>query len=158
MLRQPWNRIPLRCALAALLVLIVAGPAAAEKRVALVIGNSAYQNITRLDNPHNDATLMADTLLGLGFTLIGGRARLDLDKAALDSDVQSFGRLSPRSLFHEGITDRITSGTPRREIAISHPRAGHTYRKQLMRIGAPVLPCPVSLVLRRCPLFAARAG
>ena len=90
--RPSWNRIPLRCALAAVLALFVIGPAAAEQRVALVVGNSAYQNITRLDNPRNDATLMADTLLSLGFTLIGGRARLDLDKAALDSDVQSFGR------------------------------------------------------------------
>jgi hypothetical protein len=76
----------------ALLALLAAGPAAAEKRVALVVGNSAYQNITRLDNPRNDATLMADTLSSLGFTLIGGRARLDLDKAALDTDVQTFGR------------------------------------------------------------------
>ncbi len=76
----------------ALLLLLAAGPAAAEKRVALVVGNSAYQNIARLDNPRNDATLMADTLSSLGFTLIGGRARLDLDKAALDIDVQNFGR------------------------------------------------------------------
>jgi hypothetical protein len=76
----------------ALLSLVSASPAAAEKRIALVVGNSAYQNITRLDNPRNDATLMADTLSSLGFTLIGGRAQLDLDKAALDSDVQNFGR------------------------------------------------------------------
>ena len=45
-----------------LLSLLSADPAAAEKRVALVVGNSAYQNITRLDNPRNDATLMAETL------------------------------------------------------------------------------------------------
>jgi hypothetical protein len=76
----------------ALLSLLSAGPAAAEKRIALVVGNTAYQNITRLDNPRNDATLMAETLSGLGFTLIGGRAQLDLDKAALDTDVQNFGR------------------------------------------------------------------
>ena len=76
----------------ALLSLVSASPAAAEKRIALVVGNSAYQNITRLDNPRNDATLMADTLSSLGFTLIGGRAQLDLDKAALDIDVQNFGR------------------------------------------------------------------
>ena len=76
----------------ALLSLVSAAPAAAEKRIALVVGNSAYQNITRLDNPRNDATLMADTLSSLGFTLIGGRAQLDLDKAALDIDVQNFGR------------------------------------------------------------------
>jgi hypothetical protein len=78
--------------LIALLSLLSTLPAAAEKRVALVVGNSAYQNITRLDNPRNDAVLMADTLLGLGFTLIGGRAQLDLDKAALDTSVQNFGR------------------------------------------------------------------
>jgi hypothetical protein len=83
------------CALAtviAMLSLLSADPAAAEKRVALVIGNSAYQNVTRLDNPRNDATLVAETLSGLGFTLIGGRAQLDLDKATLDVDVQNFGR------------------------------------------------------------------
>jgi uncharacterized caspase-like protein len=79
-------------AIIGLLVLLSAGPAAAEKRVALVIGNSAYQNVTRLENPRNDATLMAETLSGLGFTLIGGHAQLDLDKAALDTDVQTFGR------------------------------------------------------------------
>lgn len=73
-------------------LLALAGPAAAEKRVALVIGNSAYQNITRLDNPRNDAELMGDTLAGLGFALIGGHAQLDLDKSALETAVQSFGR------------------------------------------------------------------
>lgn len=80
-------------ALVALLSLLTACPvAAAEKRIALVVGNSSYQNITRLDNPKNDASLMADTLSALGFTLIGSKAQLDLDKAALDSAVQSFGR------------------------------------------------------------------
>src|SRR4051812_21892216 len=67
-------------------------PAFAEKRIALVVGNSAYQNNTRLDNPKNDALLMADTLSGLGFSLIGGRAQTDLDKAALDLAIQNFGR------------------------------------------------------------------
>jgi hypothetical protein len=85
------NRGALAAAIA-LLTLISTTPAAAEKRIALVVGNSAYQNITRLDNPRNDATLMADTLSSLGFILIGGRAQLDLDKAALDTDVQNFGR------------------------------------------------------------------
>ena len=79
-------------ALASWLTIALATPAAAEKRVALVIGNSAYQNVTRLDNPRNDAALMAETLSGLGFTLIGGRAQLDLDKPAMDIAVQNFGR------------------------------------------------------------------
>jgi hypothetical protein len=40
-------------------------PAHAEKRVALVIGNSAYQAAPRLPNPASDARLMSDTLLSL---------------------------------------------------------------------------------------------
>jgi formylglycine-generating enzyme required for sulfatase activity len=68
-----------------------AHPSQAEKRVALVVGNSSYKHIPSLDNPERDARLIAETLGGLGFTLIGGRAQLDLDKAALDQAVQSFG-------------------------------------------------------------------
>ena len=70
---------------------LAASPASAEKRVALVIGNSAYRNVPRLDNPTNDARLMADTLRGLGFTLIGGSAQVDLSKAQFESALQSFG-------------------------------------------------------------------
>jgi hypothetical protein len=39
---------------------------AAEKRVALVVGNSTYQNVSRLQNPKSDAQLVADTLQRLG--------------------------------------------------------------------------------------------
>jgi hypothetical protein len=35
----------------------------AEKRVALVIGNSAYRAVPALPNPTADARLMSDTLL-----------------------------------------------------------------------------------------------
>jgi formylglycine-generating enzyme required for sulfatase activity len=76
---------------AVLFVSLVAAPAAAEKRVALVIGNSTYVNVPRLSNPANDAKLMADTLKALGFTLVGGKEQLDLDKAAIDRVVQAFG-------------------------------------------------------------------
>jgi hypothetical protein len=72
--------------------LILTDPAVAEKRFALVVGNSAYQSVTPLDNPKNDASLMAKTLAGLGFVLVGGGAQLDLDKAALDKAVQNFGQ------------------------------------------------------------------
>ena len=65
--------------------------AQADKRVALVVGNSAYKNVTPLDNPARDARLMADTLRSLGFALVGGTAQLDLDKAGFDGAVQSFG-------------------------------------------------------------------
>jgi hypothetical protein len=67
-------------------------PVIAGERVALVIGNSAYQNVSRLDNPANDASLMADMLKSLGFKLVGGGAQADLEKTAFDIAVQSFGR------------------------------------------------------------------
>jgi formylglycine-generating enzyme required for sulfatase activity len=69
----------------------VVSPASAERRVALVIGNSAYQHTPRLDNPRSDANLMADTVRGLGFALVGNGAQVDLDKAAFDDILQKFG-------------------------------------------------------------------
>ena len=77
---------------ALLLAVFLTSPAAAEKRVALVIGNSAYQSVPRLDNPKNDALLVADTLQRLGFTLVGGGAQAELDKASFDNAVERFGR------------------------------------------------------------------
>jgi uncharacterized caspase-like protein len=75
----------------ALLISWIPSVALAEKRVALVVGNSAYQNVSPLPNPKNDALLMADTLKRLGFVLVGGGAEVDLDKARFDTAVQSFG-------------------------------------------------------------------
>jgi hypothetical protein len=81
-----------RLLVALLFVAALANPAAAEKRVALVVGNSAYQNVTPLDNPANDATLIAQTLKELGFSLTGDGAQLNLDKRGLDDAVHAFGR------------------------------------------------------------------
>jgi hypothetical protein len=66
-------------------------PALADKRVALIIGNSQYIHVTRLENPVNDARLMANTLRDLGFNLIGESPQLDLDKAEFDRVVLQFG-------------------------------------------------------------------
>jgi uncharacterized caspase-like protein len=80
-----------KLAAAALVLAVCCGaPAHAEKRVALVIGNSHYKNVTPLDNPVNDAKLMAETLRALGFVIVGGSAQLDLDKAQFDGVVQGF--------------------------------------------------------------------
>jgi hypothetical protein len=62
----------------------------AEKRVALVIGNSAYQSVPKLPNPDADAKLMSDTLLSLGFFVVGGSAQVDLDKTRFDAALQEF--------------------------------------------------------------------
>ncbi len=44
----------------------------AERRIALVIGNSAYQNSSPLKNPVNDAALITRGLLRRGFDVVGG--------------------------------------------------------------------------------------
>jgi hypothetical protein len=85
-LRQEMIRL-----LALLLVLVSTTPAWADRRVALVVGNSAYQSVAPLANPANDARLVADTLRTLGFSLVGGGAQLDLDKPAFDTAIQRFG-------------------------------------------------------------------
>ena len=72
--------------------LFLNSPAFAEKHIALVVGNSNYQNVARLNNPANDARLMADTLRALGFAIVGNGAQIDLDKAAFDNAVRAFGR------------------------------------------------------------------
>ena len=85
------KRLAAICSLAMGCLVLLAGPVQAERRVALVVGNSAYQYVSRLDNPANDARLMADTLRGLGFTLARGGALLDLSKSDFDAAIQEFG-------------------------------------------------------------------
>jgi hypothetical protein len=57
-------------------LLLAGGPAFAEKRVALVIGNAAYQNVPRLPNPVNDSTTIASTLKDAGFDVVDSRRDL----------------------------------------------------------------------------------
>ena len=65
-----------RWALAAATFLLVSGPALAEKRVALVLGNSAYKNVAPLANPVNDSARMASTLKEAGFDVVDSRRDL----------------------------------------------------------------------------------
>jgi uncharacterized caspase-like protein len=60
---------------------------AEAKRVALVIGNSAYRSAPVLRNPRNDAADMAAALRRLGYRVIEA---VDLDKAAMDATLQDF--------------------------------------------------------------------
>jgi uncharacterized caspase-like protein len=66
----------LRGFLIAAALLLVCQPASAAKRVALVLGNSAYQNVTRLPNPVNDAAAVAATLKNAGFDIVDSRQDL----------------------------------------------------------------------------------
>jgi uncharacterized caspase-like protein len=51
-------------------VALMPGSATAEKRVALVIGNSAYRSVAQLRNPESDATSMAALFRAAGFDLV----------------------------------------------------------------------------------------
>ena len=59
-----WIGIPLAA------LLLASGPARAEKRVALVIGNSAYVHAPRLRNPANDADAVGLLLTSAGFDVV----------------------------------------------------------------------------------------
>ena len=80
-----WRRL-----LLFLLSIILTYPALAAtpgKRIALVIGNSAYKNAPLLANPTNDAEDVAKTLSGLGFQVTKS---LDLNKTDMDRALSSF--------------------------------------------------------------------
>ena len=54
-------------------LLLLCQPASAAKRVALVIGNSAYQNVALLPNPVNDGAVIAAMLKNAGFDAVDSR-------------------------------------------------------------------------------------
>lgn len=70
--------------------------ASAEKRVALVIGNSNYQRVARLPNPNNDAVDMATLLSKVGFKV---SRKIDLDHTAFRKALQEFGRAAEGADF-----------------------------------------------------------
>jgi hypothetical protein len=69
------------------LLLALALPAVAQKRVALVIGNGAYKETAQLLNPRNDAADVATALKRLGFDVIEG---IDLDKREMERIIRRF--------------------------------------------------------------------
>jgi hypothetical protein len=75
-------------------VLLVVGffhlsPSFAETRIALVIGNGAYQNVPRLANPANDAKAVAAALRRSGFDTI---IATDLDEHGMEDAAIRFSR------------------------------------------------------------------
>ena len=61
----------------------------AERRVALVIGNSAYKSVARLTNPANDATLVGGMFKKAGFDAVD--IKLDLNVAEMRRALRDFG-------------------------------------------------------------------
>lgn len=78
----------------AVLVLVLEhAPAAAAQRVALVVGNSAYQSVPFLPNPVNDATDVSASLkrLGLDVRTIFNAKYDDLRRALIEFTQRSIG-------------------------------------------------------------------
>src|SRR5207248_5792334 len=69
-----------------LVLALMPGAARAEKRIALVVGNAAYQ-AGALATPANDAGLIAQTLQAAGFDVVGAR---DLDQDSLRRALRDF--------------------------------------------------------------------
>ena len=65
------------------------GSAHAEKRVALVIGNSAYKSVPRLTNPVNDASLVGGMFRKAGFDTVD--VKLDLSVVDMRKALREFG-------------------------------------------------------------------
>ena len=69
---------------------LVSVSARAEKRVALVIGNAAYTELSVLQNPINDATEMETSLRQLGFQVLSLK---NARKADVENAIRRFGEL-----------------------------------------------------------------
>ena len=84
----PRTSIARQTALVAIFALWAAmSPALAEKRVALVIGNSDYLDVPVLENPRNDAEDVAAALKRLGFDTA---VSLDADRNAMQAAIDEF--------------------------------------------------------------------
>lgn len=75
--------------LSMLMLLAQSAYAAAEKRVALVLGLSAYREVPTLSNPVNDATDIAAKLKNIGFEVVEG---YDLDHQGLTAKIREFSK------------------------------------------------------------------
>ncbi len=90
--------------LATLMVFLLAAPAAAaQERVALVIGNAKYAHAGELANPGNDARAVAAALRDIGFDVAAG---YDLARGEMEERIRDFlnraGTAKVALLFYAG--------------------------------------------------------
>ncbi len=79
-----------RLLMVAMMAIVVATPALAAKRVALVIGNSDYRTLPDLANPVKDAKAIASQLETIGFDRVVMLS--DLDLAAFNAALEAIDR------------------------------------------------------------------
>jgi uncharacterized caspase-like protein len=79
----------MRIAVLTMVLLAASSLAAAEPRIALLIGNSSYnKEIGRLANPVNDVRLMVSSLRELSFEVL---EHTDADQKTMKRAIQDFG-------------------------------------------------------------------
>ena len=76
-------------ALSVLGILVSADAAKADRRVAFVVGNGTYRNVTPLPNPPIDATSMAGLLRNAGFDVVEG---INLTRDKMTERLLEFGK------------------------------------------------------------------
>ncbi|HEX6911897.1 MAG TPA: caspase domain-containing protein, partial [Longimicrobium sp.] len=86
--RRSWRQAALLAVLLSALLPAML-PAQAERRVALIIGNGAYENVGPLRNPVNDARAMAQTLSRMGFEVL---LRENRNEDEVKQDIREWGR------------------------------------------------------------------
>src|SRR5580704_4712831 len=69
-----------RIGLLLLIFSLLAGPALADKRVALVIGNASYRNVPKLATPENDAAAIGALLKNAGFDVVETLQNLSVEE------------------------------------------------------------------------------
>ena len=88
----PPSWLPELCLLAITILSFSCSALAADRtaasRIALVIGNSAYESSTPLANPVNDARAVAEALTRIGFKVEKG---IDLNRYAMEDKLYDFG-------------------------------------------------------------------
>lgn len=103
----------------------------AAQRVALLVGNGDYQRLADLPNPKNDVAAVARQLSALDFTLVGGRAHLDVSKSQLSTlliDFQEALRAGDVALFYYAGHGAAHAG---RNYLLTVDDAGLQWREQL---------------------------
>ena len=83
------TRTLLGIALTFWLTLLTGHQALADKRVALVIGNSSYRNVAKLSNPANDAAAVAAIFKSACFDSVD--SKLDLNANEMRKTLREFG-------------------------------------------------------------------
>ncbi len=87
-MQKSFKQLMCRTLLVLVTVFLNSGIANAGKRIALIVGNSTYENAPNLKNPINDAKLMAETLAEAGFEVT---SVLDADYRKLKGAMLKFG-------------------------------------------------------------------